>query len=80
MPGQGNKRASSEALLAHAISDADRSVLASEMKALTDIGNQFTIRHHETDKHPVSPDMREYLFARMGGLLVILLSQSDRLD
>lgn len=75
----GDKKASIAALLAHISDAAARDLVESEVRALTDVGNQFMIRHHETGKHPVPAEMRDYLFARMGGLVILLLRESKRL-
>jgi len=75
----GNKRASATALLAHIASPEFRTFVEAEMKSLTDFGNQFTIRHHETDKHPVPDEAQDYLFVRMGSLIIFLLRESERL-
>lgn len=76
---QGNKKKSADALLDRITSPEFREVTSREMKALTDLGNQFMIRHHETDKHAVPSEAQDYLFARMGSLLVFLLKVSNRL-
>ena len=44
------------------------------MKTLTDIGNSFHIRHHETTKHPVPEELVDYLFVRMYALLRLLVA------
>jgi len=46
------------------------------MKALTTIGNQWRIRHHETDKFDLGEGrkLRDYFFLRMFALLQHLLS------
>lgn len=76
-----DKKDQIQALLQHIGSVPLRDEIDSEMKALSKIGNGFQIRHHETSKHPV-PDSkaRDYLFARIGGLIIFLLKVSDRLD
>lgn len=76
-----DKRAQAEELLQYVESEPFRAEVEAEMRALTKIGNNFRIRHHETSKHPV-PDSstRDYLFARLGNLIVFLLKASDRLD
>lgn len=75
----GNKKQSANALLDHIASSEFRVFTTTEMKALTDLGNQFMIRHHETDKHQVPAEAQDYLFARMGSLIVFLLKVSNRL-
>ena len=49
------------------------------MTTLTELGNQFQIRHHEVGKHAIPPDAQDYLAARMVTLVVFLLGQSGRL-
>jgi hypothetical protein len=46
-----------------------QSVLNDEFEQLTRIGNDFQIRHHETTKIPVAPEMVDYLFVRAYTLL-----------
>ena len=75
----GNKKQSANALLDNIASAEFRTFTSAEMKNLTDLGNQFMIRHHETDKHQVPEDAQDYLFARMGSLIDFLLRVSDRL-
>lgn len=52
----GNKRQSSEILLDKMAHDDTkfRETFATEIKTLTEIGNNFRIRHHETDKVEIS--------------------------
>jgi hypothetical protein len=45
-------------------------LLRAEMKALTQIGNQFRIRHHETRASELTTASSDYLFVRMYALLV----------
>lgn len=75
----GNKKQSANALLDNIASAEFRTFTSTEMKSLTDLGNQFMIRHHEIDKHQVPEDAQDYLFARMGSLIVFLLRVSNRL-
>lgn len=76
---QGNKKQSAIALLSNIENEAFRDIASTEMLALTDLGNDFMIRHHETGTHSVPPEAYDYLFARMGSLIVYLLKVSDRL-
>lgn len=76
----GNKPASASALLMNVQSERFRAFVETEMVALRNFGNDFMIRHHETDKAPVPPESEDYLFARMGSLIVFLLNESNRLD
>lgn len=57
-----------QALIAAATEGADPrevALLEEEMRLLTEIGNEFRIRHHETTVAEVSDDLAEQLFARM---------------
>lgn len=57
-----------------------RAMLEAEARALTALGNQFRIRHHETDKPDISESRDvDYLFHRMYAFVWLLLSKSDRL-
>jgi hypothetical protein len=48
-------------------------LIEAEMKKLTEIGNGFHIRHHETTRHPVPEELVDYLFVRMYALLRLLI-------
>ncbi|MFJ5978413.1 hypothetical protein [Pseudarthrobacter oxydans] len=76
---QGNKLRSISVLLQNIDNEAFREVTNAEMNALTKLGNDFMIRHHETGTHSVPPEAYDYLFARMGSLIVYLLKVSGRL-
>lgn len=52
-----------------ASSDELRDLINEEFRNLTDIGNTFEIRHHETDKHQVPEAMVDYLFVRALALI-----------
>lgn len=71
-----NKKQSAEALArAATIGDevaAER--ISAEMIELTNIGNAFRIRHHETNKGEVTDELVDYLFLRMYSLLRFLLA------
>lgn len=75
----GNKKMSATKLLETIDSEPFRDVIKEEMRVLTDLGNNFTIRHHETNRHPVPSDSQDYLFVRMSSLIAFLLQQSGRL-
>ncbi|WP_052748284.1 hypothetical protein [Cellulomonas sp. FA1] len=78
LPG-GDKRQSVKALLGN-LDGGWRDTVQAEMKSLTDIGNQYSIRHHETRTTPVPEDgAADYLFARMGALITLLLTASRRI-
>jgi hypothetical protein len=76
-----DKKAQIAELLQHVNSEPLRTEADAEMAALSKIGNNFRIRHHETSKHPI-PDSnaRDYLFARLSNLIIFLLKASDRLE
>jgi hypothetical protein len=69
-----NKKTGAELLLANATGGAteEAELLRTEMRALTDIGNQFRIRHHETRATDLTPPLIDYLFTRMYALLLRL--------
>lgn len=71
----GNKKQSIESLLLRAAPDAAfRSVLETEARALTEIGNSFHIRHAEVTQSPVADSAHiDYLFHRLYSLLALLL-------
>ncbi|MGV9270271.1 hypothetical protein ACWDRR_37155 [Kitasatospora sp. NPDC003701] len=80
--GGGNKKASADQLLDRAAhgSAPFRSLLEQEFKVLTEIGNKFTIRHHEHDKHAVpARGAMDYLFVRMLSLISTVLRATGRL-
>jgi hypothetical protein len=63
-----DKRKGGRALIAAAAEGADpreATLLEEEMRRLTEIGNEFRIRHHETTVAEVSDALAEQLFARM---------------
>jgi hypothetical protein len=65
-----DKKARADALLAAAAtSPQEEDVLRAEMQAMTKIGNDFRIRHHEVGKAVPSDGLIDYLFARMYALL-----------
>lgn len=74
---QGDKKASTAELLSRAAGGSEefRRVLEDEAKALTDIGNDFHIRHHETNRSPLGQVAQvDYLFHRMLAMLAVVLS------
>jgi len=77
-PG-ADKKAQIAALLANFTPQEWRDTLNDEMNALTKIGNTFHIRHFETDKIPVPAEAEDYLFTRMGALIILLLRHTGRL-
>jgi hypothetical protein len=69
LPGK-DKKARAKALVALVADSAEEAeILEVEMLALTDIGNDFRIRHHEVNRTHTSDALVDYLFARMYTLL-----------
>ncbi|GGH24555.1 hypothetical protein SAMN05444007_103381 [Cribrihabitans marinus] len=71
-----NKKKSVEAMIAIvAQSDEAKQMINMEMRALTDIGNTWRIRHHEVGKTELGEGthMRDYLFLRMFSVIRFLL-------
>jgi hypothetical protein len=73
----GDKKTGAAQLLATFKAPVWRGVVEAEMRALTSLGNDFQIRHFEADTPRISTDAADYLFARMGALVRLLL---DRLS
>ncbi|WP_338826113.1 hypothetical protein MTBGP_04230 [Moorella thermoacetica] len=77
----GNKKASVKQLLNKTAPEPTiREVLDDEARVLTDIGNNFMIRHSEIGKVPLnrSEDI-DYLFHRMFALILLILRTTNRL-
>ena len=76
----GNKKVSARALLDRAADEPRfRDVVEQDARALTDIGNHFTIRHSETDKAQLQRNEHvDYLFHRLFALLRLLLRATNR--
>lgn len=79
-----NKKASVQQLLARAAGgDAQfQTHLDTECRELTDIGNNFHIRHFEVNKRPLPTSTEtsaDYLFTRMLSLIAYLLRQTGRI-
>ncbi|GAA0986647.1 hypothetical protein GCM10009555_064510 [Acrocarpospora macrocephala] len=67
-------------LLDRAAPEPFRGELDNEFKTLTDIGNQFRIRHHEHGSHDLPNDAaRDYLFIRCASLIAHVLRQTGRM-
>lgn len=67
-----DKKRGAKALITASTDGADSqevALLEQEMRHLTDIGNEFRIRHHETTKAEISDKLSEQLFARMYALI-----------
>ncbi len=72
----GNKAESAQAMLdAVALPGSRfRELVETEARALTKIGNEFHIRHFETDKTPLLPAEVDYLFHRLFALINLILN------
>lgn len=65
-----DKKRAAEALIELMVTDlASRQALSDEFSALTRLGNDFQIRHHEVARHAVEPAMIDMLFVRCLALL-----------
>ncbi|UUV32339.1 hypothetical protein NQK81_02475 [Amycolatopsis roodepoortensis] len=57
-----------------------RTVVEAEFLALTQVGNQFAIRHHECDAQQLpNDDTRDYLFVRLVSLIAFVLRRTGRM-
>ena len=70
-----DKRNSAASLLDRAAGEPNfRKLLDTEARALTDIGNGFSIRHSEMTQTPIAESLHiDYLFHRMFSLICLLL-------
>ena len=69
-----DKKASAAQLVDRVSIDIERRLFEGEFELLTKIGNEYRIRHHETDKKPIStPSQIGYLFFRMLSLISLCL-------
>lgn len=78
----GDKKASAPQLITRAASGSEpfRELLDTEFKALTSIGNKFTIRHHEHDQDDLPTDAAiDYLFQRLASLIAFVLRATGRM-
>ena len=55
-------------------------MVEADIQALTDIGNKFRIRHHETYVENLPEELYGYFVGRMANLLLALLAQSGGLE
>ena len=79
-PGKDKKEQIGNILDKAASEPVFRSRLDVEAKALTDIGNQFLIRHAETNQVPLQRDEHvDYMFHRMFAIVFLLLRMSSRI-
>lgn len=79
LPGKNQKKVSAEALLAHIDSGPLRDAVRTDMIAVTDLGNTFRVRHHETHIAELPEDAYDYFTGRVVTVLLVLLDQSGRL-
>ncbi|HYL12536.1 MAG TPA: hypothetical protein VEV41_05855 [Terriglobales bacterium] len=78
-PGKDKKDSARVLLDKTVVEPAFRAALEAEAKALTDIGNNFAIRHTEVGKIPIaSAGQVEYFFHRMFSLIRLILRSSGR--
>ncbi|MEX2347714.1 MAG: hypothetical protein WD511_00720 [Balneolaceae bacterium] len=76
-----NKKKSVNLLLDLISNELERDYLNKEFKVLTEIGNEYRIRHHETDKKEIKdPNLMNYLFFRMLSLLDFCISKINSSD
>ena len=68
-----DKKKSASKLVETIAHDFDIEFINSEFNALTNIGNGYRIRHHETDKKELTPEHRNYFFFRMLSLIDLCL-------
>ena len=78
-PG-ADKKIQIQALLAKAIPEPKfRECVSQEAAALTSLGNDFLIRHTETNKTPITDsEFLDYLFHRLFSLILMLLRRTRR--
>lgn len=79
IPG-GDKKSSVARLLKHIPDEPVRTMIEDEMIALTNVGNSFNLRHHETGKHLVPKAAFDYFFSRLSNVIIVLLRHSGRLS
>ncbi|GAB3964873.1 hypothetical protein GCM10029978_026340 [Actinoallomurus acanthiterrae] len=73
------KRTSITQLLNKAASEPFRTEPKNEFKMLSDIGNEFRIRHHEHGSHDLPSDAaKDYLFIRCASVIAHVLRQASR--
>ncbi len=76
-----DKKKSANRLIEKISIDLDASILKNEFDSLTGIGNNYRIRHHESDKKPIQTGSQvKYLFFRMLSLIDLSLSVIRDLD
>jgi hypothetical protein len=67
-------------LLERAAPEPFRAILEAEFKILTDIGNNFTIRHHAHPQQALPSDaVVDYLFIRLLSIIALVLRETGRM-
>jgi len=79
VPGQSQKRVSSEQLLSYVVPEQLRDAIRKDMLSVTELGNSFRIRHHEAHIPAVPADAYDYFAGRVTNVLLVLLRHSGRL-
>ncbi|GAA1290428.1 hypothetical protein Psi02_15400 [Planotetraspora silvatica] len=77
------KKSSASQLITRAASGSEsfRELLDTEFKALSTIGNKFTIRHHEHDQEELPTDAAiDYLFLRLSSVIALVLRSTGRMS
>jgi hypothetical protein len=78
-PGEDKKEQTTALLSRLPVSQEFRVLVEREAKELTEIGNNFRIRHSETNRQEITNDTEvDYLFYRMFSLIWLLLSGTGR--
>jgi len=76
-----DKKKSANKLINQISKELDSDVFKKEFDVLTRIGNEYKIRHHETDKKPMrSANQINYLFFRMLSLIDLCLNELKESD
>lgn len=76
---QDKKRSAQKLIAVVSAEDAWRSILESEARELTEIGNKFQIRHYEIGKVAMENSAQvDYLYSRLFSLMRLLLKASGR--
>jgi len=78
---ENNKKESIKKLIEQVSSNDDHygSILEADAKNLTGIGNNFRIRHHETDKHEIIDNNQvDYFFYRMVSYMALFLKYLEK--
>lgn len=77
-----DKRRSVSTLLDRVAATAEfRRLLETEASSLTQIGNDFHLRHFEANRHEIPGEAEaDYLFTRLFALIRLILTKTDRVD